>query len=221
MSAGAPLRLGILISGRGSNMSAVAQACSEGRINAKVTLVAADRADAGGLEIAQRFGIETTSVPRERYADRATFEAALDTALAKAGFDLLVLAGFMRVLSPEFTARHAGRVLNIHPSLLPKYRGLHTHQRVLEAGDEEHGASVHFVTAELDGGPIVLQSRVPVQPGDTETTLAARVLATEHVIYPKVIGWIADERLQWRNDRPWLDGRPLERPIVENFDAQR
>jgi phosphoribosylglycinamide formyltransferase-1 len=221
MSAGAPLRLAILISGRGSNMSAVAQACRERRIGAAVSLVAADRADAGGLDIAQRFGIETAAVPRERFADRASFEAALDTALAKAGVDLVVLAGFMRVLSPEFTGRHAGRILNIHPSLLPKYRGLHTHQRVLEAGDKEHGASVHFVTAELDGGPIVLQSRVPVQPGDTEATLSARVLATEHVIYPKVIGWVAKGRLQWRNDRPWLDGRPLEQPIVENFDAQR
>jgi phosphoribosylglycinamide formyltransferase-1 len=221
MSAGAPLRLAILISGRGSNMSAVAQACRDGRIGAKVSLVAADRADAGGLEIAQRLGIETTAVPRERFADRAAFEAALDAALAKAGFDLIVLAGFMRVLSPEFTARHAGRILNIHPSLLPKYRGLHTHQRVLDAGDREHGASVHFVTAELDGGPIVLQSRVPVQPGDTEATLSARVLATEHVIYPKVIGWLAEQRLQWRDNRPWLDGRPLEQPIVQNFDAQR
>jgi phosphoribosylglycinamide formyltransferase-1 len=221
MSAGAPLRLAILISGRGSNMSAVAQACREGRISAKVNLVAADRAEAGGLEIAQRFGIATTTVPRERFADRASFEAALDNALHKAGFDLVVLAGFMRVLSPEFTARHAGRILNIHPSLLPKYRGLHTHQRALEAGEKEHGASVHFVTAELDGGPIVLQSRVPVQPGDTESTLSARVLATEHVIYPKVIGWLAEGRLEWRNDRPWLDGRLLERPIVENFDAQR
>jgi phosphoribosylglycinamide formyltransferase-1 len=221
MSAGAPLRLAILISGRGSNMSAVAQACSEGRIGARVTLVAADRADAGGLELARGLGIETAAVPRERFADRATFEQTLDSALTKAGFDVLALAGFMRVLSPEFTTRHAGRILNIHPSLLPKYRGLHTHQRVLEAGDREHGASVHFVTAELDGGPIVLQSRVPVQPGDTEATLSARVLKTEHVIYPKVIGWLAEGRLQWRDNRPWLDGQPLERPIVENFDAQR
>jgi phosphoribosylglycinamide formyltransferase 1 len=221
MSAGAPLRLAILISGRGSNMSAVAQACSEGRIGARVTLVAADRADAGGLELARGLGIETAAVPRERFADRATFEQTLDSTLTKAGFDVLALAGFMRVLSPEFTTRHAGRILNIHPSLLPKYRGLHTHQRVLEAGDREHGASVHFVTAELDGGPIVLQSRVPVQPGDTEATLSARVLKTEHVIYPKVIGWLAEGRLQWRDNRPWLDGQPLERPIVENFDAQR
>ena len=133
--------------------------------------------------------------------------------------DLVVLAGFMRVLSERFVARYAGRMLNIHPSLLPRYRGLHTHRRVLEAGDREHGASVHFVTAELDGGPIALQSRVPVAPADTEASLSARVQATEHIIYPRVIGWIADGRLVARGDRAWLDGKPLEAPIVEEFGA--
>jgi len=108
-------------------------------------------------------------------------------------------------------------MLNIHPSLLPKYRGLHTHRRVLESGDGEHGASVHFVTAELDGGPVILQSRVAVRPQDAEDTLSARVQATEHIIYPRVIGWLADGRLAWREDRPWLDGKPLEAPIVEDF----
>jgi phosphoribosylglycinamide formyltransferase 1 len=213
------LRLAILISGRGSNMSAVARACSEGRINARPTLVVADRANAGGLEVAHGFGIATAAVERSGYPDRAAFEQALDEALNRIGFDLIVLAGFMRILSPEFTARHAGRTLNIHPSLLPKYRGLHTHRRVLEAGDAVHGASVHFVTAELDGGPVVLQSKVPVLREDTEDSLAARVLETEHVIYPKTIGWLADGRLQWRDGRPWLDNEPMTAPLVEEFDA--
>ncbi len=221
MSSRAPLRLATLISGRGSNMAAVARACHEGRIRAQPSLVIADRGDAGGLEIARAMGISAVAVERAAFPDRDRFEQALDGELNAIGFDLILLAGFMRVLSPEFTARHAGRTLNIHPSLLPKYRGLHTHRRVLEAGDTQHGASVHFVTAELDGGPVVLQSRLPVLGGDTEDSLAARVLATEHVIYPRTIGWIADGRLQWRDGRPWLDNEPLTAPIVEEFDAKR
>jgi phosphoribosylglycinamide formyltransferase 1 len=221
MSAGAPLRLAILISGRGSNMSAVVQACLDGRIGAYPTMVLADRGDAGGLAIARAMAIPAVAVDRAAFGDRDGFEQAVDAELIRIGFDLILLAGFMRVLSPEFTARHAGRMLNIHPSLLPKYRGLHTHRRVLEAGDAQHGASVHYVTAELDGGPVVLQSRVAVLGGDTEDSLAARVLATEHVIYPETVGWIAEGRLQWRDGGPWLDGEPLTAPVVEEFDAKR
>ena len=132
--------------------------------------------------------------------DRAAFERALSEAIDTHSPDLVVLAGFMRVLTETFVERYAGRMINIHPSLLPKYTGLHTHQRVLEAGDTEHGASVHYVTPELDGGPVILQSRVPVKTGDTESTLAARVIATEHVIYPRVVGWIADRRLPGTTD---------------------
>ena len=123
----------------------------------------------------------------------------------------------MRILSGEFVAARAGRILNIHPSLLPDYRGLHTHQRVLAAGERVHGASVHFVTAELDGGPVILQSRVTVRPQDTEAALSARVQATEHIIYPRVIGWLAEGRLAWRDGRAWLDGEPLAAPVVEDF----
>jgi len=133
--------------------------------------------------------------------------------------DAIALAGFMRILSPALVGRYLGRLLNIHPSLLPAYRGLHTHRRVLAAGDTEHGASVHFVTPELDAGPVVLQSKVAVLPDDTEATLAARVLATEHVIYPRVLGWLADRRLSFRSGAPWLDGRQLAVPIVEEFRA--
>jgi phosphoribosylglycinamide formyltransferase-1 len=123
----------------------------------------------------------------------------------------------MRILSQQFVQARAGRVLNIHPSLLPNFRGLHTHRRVLEAGERVHGASVHFVTAELDGGPVILQSRVVVRAEDVEDTLSARVQATEHIIYPRVIGWLADGRLAWRDDQPWLDGKPLAAPLIEDF----
>ena len=212
-----PLRLAILISGRGSNMAAIARACAAGRINARVTLVLSERPGVAGLDTARALGIEAHTIAWRGATERAQFERDLDAALEVAAPDVVVLAGFMRILSQQFVAERPGRILNIHPSLLPNYRGLHTHRRVLEAGDPVHGASVHFVTAELDGGPLILQSRVAVQPGDTEDTLSARVQATEHTIYPRVIGWLADGRLAWRDDRPWLDGKPLDAPVVEDF----
>jgi phosphoribosylglycinamide formyltransferase 1 len=212
-----PLRLAILISGRGSNMVAIAHACAEGRINAEVALVLSERAGVPGLESARALGLEADVVAWPGNTERLRFERDLEAALAQAQPDLIVLAGFMRILSRQFVESRAGRILNIHPSLLPKYRGLHTHRRVLEAGDRTHGASVHFVTAELDGGPLILQSRVAVRAGDTEDTLSARVQATEHIIYPRVIGWFADGRLAWRDGQPWLDGRPLVAPLVEDF----
>lgn len=211
------LRLAILISGRGSNMAAIARACARGELNARVELVLSERAGVAGLDTARAMGIETRTLAWPGAAERARFEHALDAALAAVQPDVIVLAGFMRILSQQFVEARAGQVLNIHPSLLPKYRGLHTHRRVLEAGDRVHGASVHFVTAELDGGPIILQSRVAVRAGDTEDTLSARVQATEHIIYPRVVGWLADRRLAWHDDRPWLDGKPLEAPVVEDF----
>ena len=217
MSSGGPLRLAILISGRGSNMGAIASACAAGNIQARVDLVLSERPEAGGLETARAMGIPTGTVPWTGPAQRDLFEGALKAALAAARADVIVLAGFMRILSGEFVQAHAGRILNIHPSLLPHYRGLHTHRRVLEAGEPVHGASVHFVTAELDGGPVTLQSRIAVRPRDTEATLSARVQRTEHIIYPRVIGWLAEGRLAWREERPWLDGKPLTAPLVEDF----
>ncbi len=216
MSAAAPLRLVVLISGRGSNMLALARACRAGQIPAQLVAVIADRAGAAGLAAAHGLGIATATVER-RSGDGAAFEHELRALLDALRPDAVALAGFMRVLSGDFVAAYVGRMLNIHPSLLPKYRGLHTHRRVLEAGDAVHGASVHFVTPELDAGPVVLQSRVAVRPGDTEATLAARVLASEHVIYPRVLGWLAQGRLAWRDEVPWLDGRPLGAPLVEDF----
>jgi phosphoribosylglycinamide formyltransferase-1 len=213
------LRLGILISGRGSNMEAVARACRAKRIDATVGVVIADRESAGGLAVAQELGIETKVVPWKAFADRAAFEHGLSEQIEAHRVEVIVLAGFMRVLSPEFAEKYAGRLINIHPALLPKHRGLHTHRRVLEERDAEHGASVHYVTAELDGGPVVLQSRLKVRPNETETDLAARVLATEHVILPKVIGWMAEGRVYWRDGKGWLDGRPLDAPLVEDFGS--
>jgi len=215
------LNLAILISGRGSNMEAVAKACRDGRIAASVAVVISDREGAGGLGVARELGIETAVVSWKSFPDRAAFERGVIEQIEAHRADIIVLAGFMRVLSPEFTSRYEGRILNIHPALLPKHRGLHTHARVLEAGDTEHGASVHFATAELDGGPVVLQSRVAVRPAETESELAARVLRTEHIILPKVIGWLADKRLTWRDGKGWLDGRALDAPVVEEFDAAK
>jgi phosphoribosylglycinamide formyltransferase-1 len=211
------LQLGVLISGRGSNMQAVARACREKRINAEISLVVSDREDAGGLAIARELGLETAVVAWNQFADRAAFEQALAELLDARHVEIIVLAGFMRILSPQFADAFAGRLINIHPALLPKYRGLNTHRRCLEAGDTEHGASVHFATAELDGGPVILQSRLDVRTGETEKDLAARVLATEHVILPRVLGWLAEGRLVWREGRGWLDGKPLDCPVMEQF----
>jgi phosphoribosylglycinamide formyltransferase-1 len=216
MSAGRPLKLAVLISGRGSNMSAIVRACLAGEIAARPTIVISDRAEAAGLVSARELGVETAAWSP---AGEVAFEQMLVDTLEERQPDVIALAGFMRILSGAVVSRYLGRMLNIHPSLLPAYRGLHTHRRVLAAGDSEHGASVHFVTAELDGGPVILQSRVAVKPRDSEATLAARVQATEHVIYPRVLGWYSEQRLAWREGAAWLDGRRLETPLVEDFRA--
>ena len=217
MSARPPLKLAILISGRGSNMTAILRAARAGEIAVEPTIVIADRSDAPGLASAAQLGIPTAAWLGQARGE--PFEPMLARTLETVQPDAIALAGFMRILSPTLVGRYLGRMLNIHPSLLPAFRGLHTHRRVLAAGDTEHGASVHFVTPELDAGPIVLQSKVAVLPADTEATLAARVLATEHVIYPRVIGWLADGRLSFRSGVPWLDGRRLDAPIMEDFRA--
>ena len=213
-----PLRLAILISGAGSNMVAIARACSEGRIPATVAVVISDQPAAGGLQRARDLGLAVAVVDaaahrREGRLDRAAFEAAIDRQITAHGAQAVVLAGFMRVLSAGFVARHEGRMLNIHPSLLPRYPGLDTHARVLAAGDPEHGVTVHFVTAELDGGPAVVQAAVPVQPGDDVASLSARVHSVEHIIYPMAIQWLATGRLQWNGGRPTLDGKALDGPV--------
>ena len=205
--------LAVLISGSGSNLQAIIDASVEGRLPAEIGVVISNEPTAFGLERAKRAGIESRVLDHRSYPDRRSYDADLGDLVESFTPDLVVLAGFMRILSPEFIQRFTGRMLNIHPSLLPKYRGLHTHRRVLEAGDSEHGASVHFVTEELDGGPLILQARVPVKPGDDAETLAARVLSREHIIYPQVIRWMAEGRLVMGDKGAFLDGRLLEDPV--------
>jgi len=185
----------ILISGRGSNMEAVVRAAQAERWPARIAAVISNRADAKGLEFAAAHGIATAVVPNKEYATREGFDAALADVIDSYAPDLVVLAGFMRILTPGFVERYAGRMLNIHPSLLPHFPGLHTHEAALAAGHAEHGATVHFVTAELDHGPVVDQVAVPVLPGDTAQTLSARVLEQEHVLYPRAIRWFIEDKL--------------------------
>lgn len=213
--AGRQLPLAILISGRGSNMAAIAQACAAGAIAARVALVIADQPQAGGIELARSLDLPVRVVTPGAHTDRAAFEAALSAAIDASGAELIVLAGFMRVLSASFVRHYEGRLLNIHPSLLPAYQGLHTHRRVLEAGERVHGVSVHVVTAQLDGGPVICQARLLIQPGESEQSLAARVQRLEHRIYPHVIGLMASGRLRLEGGRILLDGRVQSAPIVE------
>jgi phosphoribosylglycinamide formyltransferase-1 len=186
----------ILISGRGSNMQAIVRACEAERWNARVALVASNRSDAAGLAFAQARGIATAVVDHLAFGTREAFDAELARVVEGTAPDLLLLAGFMRVLTPDFVQRFEGRIVNVHPSLLPAFTGLHTHRRALAAGCKVTGATVHFVTSELDHGPIIAQATVAVLPGDTEETLAARVLAREHVIYPRAVRWLVDDLLR-------------------------
>jgi phosphoribosylglycinamide formyltransferase-1 len=190
------MKIVILISGRGSNM----QALLEARLAATVTCVISNVPGARGLDIAREHGIPTAVVDHRGYSDRAAFDAALADAIDRAGADLIVLAGFMRILTAQFVERYRGRLLNIHPSLLPAFDGLHTHRRALAAGVRIHGCTVHFVTPALDHGPAVLQAAVPVEAGDTEDTLAARVLVQEHRIYPLAVRWFCEGRVRLAHD---------------------
>lgn len=203
----------ILISGAGTNMRAIAEQAAAGMLPIEISAVVSDRADAAGLQIAAGLGIPQQVVSPRDFASREEFDCALADLIDDYRPQLLILAGFMRILGAGFIQRFRGRMLNIHPSLLPKHRGLRTHARALAAGDVEHGVSVHFVTEELDGGPVVLQTRVPVYAGDTEASLAARVRQQEHRIFPEAVGLFASGRLCYRNGKAWLDGRELNAPI--------
>jgi phosphoribosylglycinamide formyltransferase-1 len=203
----------ILISGRGSNMRALIERSQSDRAAYAAAAVISDRPDAGGLEVARSLGVETRALPAPKGMDRAAYDALLAPVVEEYSPALIVLAGFMRILSAPFVQRFAGKILNIHPSLLPKYTGLHTHQRALDARETEHGVTVHFVSEQLDGGPRVLQARVAVLPGDTQAALSQRVLAQEHIIYPLAVNWFCQGRLRWAAGKAWLDGKPLEEPV--------
>ncbi|WP_049721328.1 phosphoribosylglycinamide formyltransferase [Gilvimarinus polysaccharolyticus] len=201
--------IAVLISGSGSNLQALIDGQQSGDLPIEIVAVISNRPEVRGLERARAAGITAITLDHKGFDSREAFDLALTEQLEQLQPKLVVLAGFMRILTPAFTNHFAGRMLNIHPSLLPKYQGLHTHQRALEAGDAEHGVTVHFVTAELDGGPAAIQAVVPVLDTDTADTLAARVQQQEHIIYPKAVRWFCEGRLTMAANRALLDGEPL------------
>ena len=225
MPATTPLPIVVLISGSGSNLQAIIDAVdpsleSQGvqPLPVEIKLVISSKKNAFGLERAQRAGIRTALLEDVDYETREDYDRALQFLIDEQHPALVVLAGFMRILSEDFVNHYQDKLINIHPSLLPKYRGLNTHQRAIEAGDKVHGATVHFVTPELDDGPLILQAKVPVLPEDTAESLAQRVLGQEHIIYPLVIRWIAEERLTSNQHRLFFDSRPLNQPLQYSPD---
>jgi len=207
------LPIAVLASGRGSNLEALIRAQQSGELPVRTVLVASDRDQAPALRHAAGAGIPTLHLDPADFPSRRDYDLALFEHVAASGAAMLVLAGFMRILDAAAVTPWRGRMINVHPSLLPKYRGLHTHRRVLEAGDAEHGASVHFVTPELDGGPVIAQARIAVRPDDTEASLAARLLPLEHRLLVAVVGDLARGRIELRGDRVARDGRPLPAPL--------
>ena len=211
-------RIAVLLSGRGSNFQSILAASQSGTLGGQVGIVISNRPGAGGLDIAREAAIQTALIDHQSYESREAFDADLASVLESQSPDLVVLAGFMRILTPGFVSRFAGRLMNIHPSLLPLYPGLHTHQRALDAGDSRAGATVHYVTGELDGGPPILQAKVAVQPDDDEESLAARVLQVEHQIYPTAISWHLSGRLQFEQGRLHLDEK-LVPPTGQQWES--
>ncbi len=204
----APCKLVVLISGSGTNLQAFIDASSNGQIPCSIAAVISNRPDAYGLSRAKNAGITTETLDHTKFASREDFDIALLEVVQSYQPDLVILAGFMRILTPGFVSPLRGKLLNIHPSLLPKYQGLHTHQRALDAEDSEHGVTVHFVTEELDGGPLIIQAKVPILEGDDAEKLAARVLTKEHIIYPLAAQWFAEGRLQLEGNTVLMDGSP-------------
>ena len=212
-------RVAVLISGEGSNLQALIDAARAGSLGAQIVAVVSNRGAARGLDRARAAGISAQHLGAARDQRREEYDAALAAVLAPHEPDLIVLAGFMRILGAVFVERFAGRMLNIHPSLLPKYPGLDTHRRVLEAGESEHGATVHFVTTELDAGPAIIQYRLAIRTGDTAESLAQRVHVGEHIILPRAVAWFAAGRLRLAGHSVMLDGRALEEPA--SIDEER
>ena len=210
-------RTAILISGSGTNLQAFIDRQRDGELDAELVAVASNRADAYGLQRAAEAGIDTLCIRHRDFDDREAFDRALAAELERYEPDLLVLAGFMRILSPWFVQRFEGRILNIHPALLPKYPGLDTHARAIAAGDVHHGSTVHFVTDELDGGPRILAGRLEIDAADTADSLQSRVQQLEHRIFPLAAQWFAEGRLQYRDGEAWLDGKRLAEPVIRDF----
>ncbi|WP_295875833.1 phosphoribosylglycinamide formyltransferase [uncultured Zhongshania sp.] len=206
-----PCKLVILLSGSGSNLQAFIDACKNQDLlhNTEISAVISNKADAFGLVRAKEAGIATACIDHKQFASREDFDEALLQKIDEFDADLIVLAGFMRILTPRFVRHYLGRLINIHPSLLPKYPGLHTHQRAIDAGDKEAGATVHFVTEELDGGPPIIQAKIPIFDGDDAATLADRVLSKEHTIYPLAAQWFAEGRLKLQNSKAVLDDKNI------------
>ncbi len=210
-------RAAILISGGGTNLQAFIDAVAAKTLELDIALVLSNKADAYGLERAKNAGIPTACIDHTAFDDRESFDRAMGEQIDNANIDLIVLAGFMRILSPWFVQHYEGKVLNIHPALLPKYPGLDTHRRVLEAGDAEHGSTVHFVTEELDGGPRILAGRLQVREGESPDELMHRVQALEHVIYPRAAQLFAAGRICFEDGRTLLDGDPIPEPLIDDF----
>lgn len=208
----------ILISGSGTNLQAFIDRVASGALNLELSVVFSNKPDAFGLVRARDAGIATACIEHGQFANRDIFDRAVADKLDEWQPDLLVLAGFMRILSAGFVAHYAGRILNIHPALLPAYPGLDTHQRVLDAGDEWHGSTVHFVTEELDGGPRILQGRLPVVATESAEQLAARVQIVEHQIYPEAAEWVGEGRVKFCDGQTWIDGTLAREPVVQTFD---
>lgn len=212
----------VLISGRGGNMRALVQSSRDAKMGYQVVAVLSDKPTAAGLAVARELGVAARAVAPSKLADASQYDRDLAAAIDESSPALIVLAGFMRILSAEFVARYSGRILNIHPSLLPLFPGLHTHRRALEAGDTQHGATVHFVTEQLDGGPPIIQARVNVEPHDDEQSLAKRVQAQEHLIYPLAVRWYCTGRLRFAQGQAWLDGAALSSPVqYSDVEAMR
>ncbi|MFM8339862.1 MAG: phosphoribosylglycinamide formyltransferase [Fluviibacter sp.] len=208
------IRCVVLISGRGSNLSAILKATQSADYPAQIVGVISNKAEAPGLQLARDADISVSVLPNADYTDRASYDQALQAAVDAYAPDLVILAGFMRILTPEFVAHYAGRMINIHPSLLPAFTGLHMHQRALDAGVRIHGCTVHFVTAELDHGPMIVQAAVPVLQSDDARALGARVLAAEHQIYPRAVRWFAEQRLQIDGGRVRVEGSVADTDLL-------
>lgn len=206
----------VLISGSGTNLQSIIDHIENNRLPATINAVISNRGDAPGIDYAKNADIQTHILDYRSFPDRESYDGQLCELIDQHAPDLVVLAGYMRILSDHFVEHFHGRLINIHPSLLPRFKGLETHKRALEAKESEHGASVHFVTADLDGGPVIAQATVPVYPDDTPDSLRERVLAQEHRLYPLVIRWLSQNRVELRNSQVYLDSKRLDHPLIIN-----